>query len=103
MSKFSDRLKEARSIKGVTQKEAAIGIEINETQYQKYESDKRMPSCETLINICKYFNVSADYLLDIESNYLKAPREEIAALRKENDKLKTAFESLKKTINTLDN
>jgi transcriptional regulator with XRE-family HTH domain len=68
MSKFSDRLKEIRKTRNLTQKQVAEGIGISENQYQFYEYDKREPTISSFERLCTYFNVSADYLLGLSDN-----------------------------------
>ena len=61
---FSDRLKEIRKIKGVTQKQAAEALSMTERNYQRLEASSN-PSNENLIKIANYFEVSTDYLLGL--------------------------------------
>lgn len=68
MSSFSDRLKELRKAKGVTQKAVAQGIGITEQAYQKYEYGKHEPNHQTTIKLADYHNVSTDYLLGRSDN-----------------------------------
>ena len=73
MTKFSERLKSVRLEQGHTQKQAGEGIGISESHYQHYEYGKREPSIGKLEVLCRYFNVSADYLLGLSDN--PAPKE----------------------------
>jgi transcriptional regulator with XRE-family HTH domain len=63
MPSFSNRLKELRKSKGVTQKVVAEQIGIIEQAYQKYEYGKHEPNHETTVKLANYFGVSLDYLL----------------------------------------
>lgn len=60
------RLKDLRLEKGLTQKQVAEQLEISSTCYSGYEQGYREPDLKTLIKICKFFDVSADYLLGIK-------------------------------------
>ncbi|MCL2461372.1 MAG: helix-turn-helix domain-containing protein [Defluviitaleaceae bacterium] len=60
---LSERLKECRKAKGVTQKAVAEFLGIAATSYQKYELSAREPSLEFLGKLADYFGVSVDYLL----------------------------------------
>ena len=60
---FSVRLKELRLKKGLTQKELAQKLNMQNTAISKYELNQRKPDTETLLEISKFFNVSVDYLL----------------------------------------
>jgi transcriptional regulator with XRE-family HTH domain len=62
MAVFSDRLKETRKLRGITQKQMADFLEITEQAYQNYEYGKREPNHETTLKIADYFNVPTDYL-----------------------------------------
>lgn len=61
--KISIKLKELRKLKGVTQFEVAKAISVTESAYANYEQGIREPSYEILVKLCKYFEVSSDYLL----------------------------------------
>jgi len=63
MSAFSDRLKELRKLKKLTQIQAATGIGVSEQAYQKYEYGKREPGIGFAIALADYFDVSLDYLV----------------------------------------
>lgn len=73
---FGQRLKRLREEKSLSktlhQKEVASAIGVSAKSYSRYESDKRQPDFCTLVRICKYFDISADYLLgltDIPRSY----------------------------------
>jgi len=74
MLDFNKRLRDIRVDTGQTQKHVAKKIAISENAYSDLENKKCNPSVDTLIKLCKYFNVSSDYLLGIsdEQTYLKA-------------------------------
>ena len=60
---FSDRVRECRIAKGLTQKQAAQALEVSERHWQKYESGERTPTFDGLVKIARFFECSADYLL----------------------------------------
>lgn len=62
MKKFSDRLKELRTLKGVSQAKLAQDLEVSAGLIGMYESDKRKPSYDMLEMLGDYFNVNIDYL-----------------------------------------
>ena len=66
MSTFSERLREQRTEKQLKQKDVADALGLSVTCYAGYEQGYREPDFATLIKICKYFSVSADYLLGLE-------------------------------------
>ena len=63
MPSFSERLKEIRKSKGVTQKAMAKYLGVLEQSYQLYEYGKREPNHETTIKLADFFDVSLDYLM----------------------------------------
>lgn len=63
MTTFTDRIKELRKSKNMTQKQMAQALGIAERNYQRYEASENNPSSQMLITIADYFNVSTDYLL----------------------------------------
>lgn len=62
MASFSDRLKELRKSKGITQKQMAEMFDMTERNYQRLEATDT-PSNETLIKFADFFEVPTDYLL----------------------------------------
>lgn len=62
MSLFSERLKEARSKKGVLQKHVAELLKISDRQYRSYEAGEVDPPLSKVIALADYFGVSIDYL-----------------------------------------
>lgn len=57
------KLEELRTAKGMTRKEVASYLEIDQSTYGKYELGKREPDFGTVVKLARYFNVSTDYLL----------------------------------------
>ena len=62
---FRARLKFIRNHYKLTQDEMAKKLEVPTITYRQWETGKRIPNIESLCNICKVFNVSADYMLGI--------------------------------------
>lgn len=60
---FSDRLKQLRKVKKVSQKQLADSINIAERHYQKLEYGETTPGIDIAIAIADYFDVSLDYLV----------------------------------------
>jgi len=56
-------LAQLREELGLTRKEVAEKLNIDQTTYGKYELSKRQPDYDTLQKIASFFNVSVDYLL----------------------------------------
>ena len=67
--KFSERLKELRRVCGITQKVVADHLGLTVKAYCFYELGQREPSLGTLIKLCDFFDVSADYLIGRSDSY----------------------------------
>ena len=67
---FAERLKLARTAKGLSQKELAQQVFISQQAYAKYEAGKSTPYPKTLAAIAEVLGVSADALLGSGKNLL---------------------------------
>ncbi|WP_187230134.1 MULTISPECIES: helix-turn-helix domain-containing protein [unclassified Lactococcus] len=66
---LSDRLKQIRTERGLTQKQIADIIGIYLQSYRKYELGERTPGKKSLENISKALNVPVGYLVgEVENN-----------------------------------
>lgn len=68
MEIFTQRLKELRKERGLTQKQLAEVLETADDSIFSWEKGRSQPSIETLQKICNYFNVSADYLIGLKND-----------------------------------
>ncbi len=66
MKIFSERLRELRKEKNLTQNEFAKILHIKQQSYLRYELNTSEPSYEMLVQIANFFEVSTDYLLGRE-------------------------------------
>ncbi len=66
MNKFSERLKEIRIEKGLSQTALSAKIGISQAAIAKWETGDRTPSMDCLIILAKFFQISIDYLVGIE-------------------------------------
>lgn len=80
---FGERLKQLRKEKKVSQKTLADALFISQQAIAKWESDKSSPNPETVRKIAEYFNVSTDYLLEVDSENKKAPPQSDGAFEPE--------------------
>lgn len=62
---FGSRLKELRTDKKISQKQVAFDIGTSITTISQYESDSRFPNEKMLKRLCKYYQISSDYLLEL--------------------------------------
>ncbi len=62
---FTKRFNEILKISGKTQVEIARAIHVTKQCVTDYKTGKSVPSIETLYLLCKFLEVSADYLLGL--------------------------------------
>lgn len=65
---FSEKFKKLRQAYGLTQVKMADKLNVSASAIGMYEQGRRKPDSEMLKKICKVFNVSVDYLLDVTVN-----------------------------------
>ena len=65
MTVFHTRLKELRQENGLTLKKVSSALDIPLSTYANYEQGAREPSLDMIVSLCKFFDVSADYLLGL--------------------------------------
>jgi transcriptional regulator with XRE-family HTH domain len=68
MPSFGERIKYLRDINSIMQKDLAQEMGITTRALKYYEDDEREPNLKTIRFLCKYFNVSADYLLGLSDD-----------------------------------
>lgn len=61
--KYPERIKELRQDNDLTQEEVAKLLKVAQTTYSQYELYKRPMPIECLMILCKFYGVSADYIL----------------------------------------
>lgn len=76
---FYEKIEKVLKEKNLTLNKLAKGAEITQSGTSRWKNGT-MPSCEVLVKICKYLNVSADYLLDLEN---EAPPPQLSDLELE--------------------
>lgn len=65
MKNYYDILKELREDRDLDQKKVAEALSIDQSYYGKYERGIHPLPIERLITLCKFYNVSADYILGL--------------------------------------
>ena len=65
---FSERLKELRTSRNLTQKQVYEATGMSALGYQRYEYGTREPAYQYLIALADYFDVSLDYLVGRTDN-----------------------------------
>ncbi len=62
---YSKRIRDLREDKDLKQKDLATILKTTQSYYAQYENGHRPLPIEHLITICRYYNVSADYILGL--------------------------------------
>ena len=65
---IGQRINEALAIRDVKQKDLAKFLEVTDNTISYFVSGKRTPNTEQIIEIAKFLDVSADYLLGLSTN-----------------------------------
>ena len=63
--KYSERMRNLREHNDLSQKRIADMLGVAQTTYSQYELEKRPMPIEYLIALCKFYNVSSDYMLGL--------------------------------------
>lgn len=63
---YGERLRELRESKKLTQKQLAEKLGLNQQDISRYETEQIDLGTDLIIAICKFFDVSADYLLGLK-------------------------------------
>ena len=96
---FSERLRELRQNKGLSQSQLADALNISKSAIRMYELGKREPDLETLEGIADFFNVDINYLIGKEDGsmyYLDPEAAEIAQEVQQRPELKILFDASRK-------
>lgn len=62
---YQSRIRELREDNDLTQKEISFILKTEQSYYSKYERGEHPLPIEHLITLCRYYKVSADYILDL--------------------------------------
>ena len=66
---IGQKIKELRIERGLRLKDVAEAMDLTLRAICHYEAGTREPSLATVVKLCKFFDVSADYLLGLTDNY----------------------------------
>ena len=69
MEKWNEKQKDLRKEKELTLKQVAEGLSIPLQTYAAYEHGTREPSIAMIFAICKFYDISADYLIGLSDSY----------------------------------
>ena len=67
MSMLNENIKALRKVRHLSQVELAKGLHVSKQCISNWENDNILPSVEMLVKIAKFFGVSTDALLGLES------------------------------------
>lgn len=59
---FAERLRNAREIEGLTQREAAFEIGVSVSTFRSWEQGRKMPSSTQILAICKALKIRSEFL-----------------------------------------
>lgn len=98
---FSQTMSELRRARGLSQRTAAADLHISQALLSHYENGAREPGLSFVCRACKYYGVSADYLLGLsEDSRASGGNAELTAILAELDglskKVQKTLEELKK-------
>ncbi len=65
---YIDRLTNIREDRDIKQEEVAKLLGIKQSAYSKYEKRRTKLQIDDLIILCKFYNVSADYILGLSND-----------------------------------
>lgn len=66
VTKFQSRFNECLYYSAIKQTDLAKAVGVSKQCISDYKSGKSLPSLETLYLLCRYLDVSADYLLGLK-------------------------------------
>ena len=64
---YAERMRNLRQDNDLSQKKVADMLGVAQTTYSQYELEKRPMPIDYLIPLCKFYNVSADYMLGLSN------------------------------------
>ena len=65
---LSENIRNLRKMFNISQFDLASSLGVTKQCVSNWENDNILPSIEMLVKIAKFFNVSTDYLLDLNSS-----------------------------------
>lgn len=71
---YTERIKWIRDCKNITQKEVAEYLGLKQQQYARYEKGVNVMPVIYLDKICRYLDVSADYIIGLTDEIKECPK-----------------------------
>ena len=72
--KFKERLKDLRTDKDINQTELGIILNMSQKKISRMETGQAEPSLQDIEQICRFFNISADYILGFTNDPKPLPK-----------------------------
>lgn len=71
------RIKEIRKKHKLTQEEMSKKLKLYLTQYRRYETGETEIPAHKIIEICKIFNITSDYILELSDEYKELKKKDV--------------------------
>lgn len=72
--KVYERIRDLREDNNLNQTQIATLLNTSQTVYSRYERNERDLPIDYLITLCKFYNVSADYILGFTNTIKQLPK-----------------------------
>jgi transcriptional regulator with XRE-family HTH domain len=66
--KIGERIKFLREERGFTQEDVSKALNYTRQAIAYYEQGRTLPNADKIKTLCKFFNVSSDYLIGLSNN-----------------------------------
>ena len=100
MKTFGKRLKELRKTRNLSQEEVAFVLGVAPGTISRYESLKMMPTEEVIYKTCRFFKISADYVLGLSE--IKKVNKDIMKNYEEKSRKAEKYDIIKDTLYELE-
>ena len=71
---YTQRLEDLRKDRDLTQEQVAKMLGLKREQYRRYETGINEIKAGFIMKVCRFYNVSADYLLGLTDEYKTIPK-----------------------------
>lgn len=71
---YTQRLEDLRKDRDLTQEQVAKMLGLKREQYRRYETGINEIKAGFIIKVCRFYNISADYLLGLTDEYKTIPK-----------------------------
>ena len=72
---YAQRIRDLREDKDLTQEAVSKLLKTSQSYYAQYENRKRPLPTEHLITLCKFYDISSDYILGFTNTPTPLPKE----------------------------